>query len=141
MPFDVEGQNLAPLLAALDAYPDIARPILEDASSAALLGLIPGLADYPPAPASSNYRRTGLLGRLWTSARPEFAPLSSGFEASIGTARPGGEFVQGELQAAVHQGRWPTVDEVIARRQADIEAYFEAALQRITEAIDAKAGS
>ncbi len=142
MPFDIEVQNLAPLLAALDAYPDIARPILEDASSAALLGHIPELATYPPAPPNSTYRRTGLLGRTWTSARPEFAPLSSGFEASIGNATPYAEDVQGEQQLVLFKRiGWSNTPDVVARRQADTEAYFEAALQRITEAIDVKAGS
>ena len=140
MPFDVEIPQLPALLAALDAYPDIARPILEETSSAALLSLIPGLADYPPAPANSSYRRTGTLGRLWASAQPEFAPMESGFEASIGNATPYAVYAQGEYQPK-WMGHWETAEQVVASRQADIEGYFDAALQQIAEAVDAKAGT
>lgn len=141
MPFAVDIPGLPALIATLDAYPDIARPILEDASSAALLSLIPDLASYPPKPAGSTYRRTGTLGRLWTSARPEFAPVASGFEASVGNATPYGDFVQGEHQTGFHKEHgWSNVDDVLKRHEVDIERSFDTALQRIAEAVDAKAG-
>ena len=140
MSFEVEVQGLNPLLKALEHWPDIVQPILRDAASAALISLVPFLADYPAPPEHSTYERTGDLGRLWTIARPEFAPQSSGFEASIGNNRPGGEFVQGERQAKVHQGRWPTVEQVVTTHQAEIEAYFEHALQEIVAKINESVG-
>lgn len=136
MSFSVEVKGLQPLLAALAHWPDIVQPILEETASAALLSLIPSLADYPSPPDGSTYTRTGDLGRLWTIARPEFAPASSGFEASLGNARPGGIFVQGELQAKVHQNRWSTVEQIVLAHQAEIEAYFERALERVVKAIE-----
>jgi len=136
MGFEIDIKGLAPLLDALKQWPEITRPILEEAAEAALLSLIPDLASYPPAPAGSAYRRTGTLGRLWASARPEFAPLSSGFEARIGNKTPYGVFVQGEWQAKQHQGTWPTTEEIVAAHQAELEAYFEAALERVVEQID-----
>lgn len=136
MSFSVEVQGLEPLLAALDHWPEIVQPILEDSASAALLSLIPSLASYPDEPAASTYDRTGLLGREWITARPEFAPESSGFEASLGNNRPGAEFVQGERQAKIHQGRWSTVDQIVQTHQAEIEAYFERGLERVVEAIE-----
>lgn len=142
MPFSVDIPQLPALVAALEAWPDIAQPILEETSSAALLSLIPDLATYPPAPAGSRYRRTGTLGRTWTSARPEFAPLSSGFEARIGNAAPYAEDVQGERQLALFRRiGWPNVGDVVTQRQADVEGYFDTALQQIAEAVDAKAGA
>lgn len=140
MPFSIDIPQLAPLLAALAAYPDIAQPILADASSAALLSLIPDLASYPPQPAESSYRRTGQEGRQWASARPEFAPLDSGFEARIGNARPGAIYIQGEFQPP-WMSHWQTAEDTVNAHQAEIEAYFDIALQRIAEAIDAKVGS
>lgn len=139
MPFSIDIPQLPALLTALSAYPDIAQPILEETSSAALLSLIPDLASYPPQPSGSTYRRTGTLGRTWTSARPEWAPLSSGFEASIGNATPYAVYVQGEYQSRGNR-HWQTADEVIDAHQADIESYFDSALDRIAEAVDARVG-
>lgn len=135
MSLTVEIQGLQPLIDALEHWPEVVRPILEETASAALLSLIPDLADYPAPPAGSTYARTGDLGRMWTAARPEFAPEASGFEASIGNKRPGAQFVQGERQAKVHQGRWKTVEDVVRAHQAEIEAYFERALQRAADRI------
>jgi hypothetical protein len=137
MSFSIDIPQLPALLSALAAYPEIARPILEDASSAALLSLIPELASYPAQPANSTYRRTGQEGREWTSARPEFAPLSSGFEATIGNRRPGAIYIQGEFQPEWNR-HWATAEDVVNAHQAAIEAYFESALDKIAEAIDAK---
>lgn len=139
MPFSIDIPGMPALLAALEAYPDIAAPILEETSSAALLSLIPDLASYPPQPAGTTYRRTGTLGRTWSAARPEFAPLSSGFEASIGNATPYAVYVQGEWQSKGN-AHWSTADEVIEQHQAETEGYFDVALQRIAEAVDARAG-
>jgi hypothetical protein len=131
--FDVTIDGLQSLLDALRDWPELVAPELERASDAALLSLIPDLADYPEPPAGSTYRRSGNLGRLWTTARPEFAQLSTGFEASIGNARPGAEFVEGERQAEVHQGRWPTTEQVIRDHTVEIEHYFDNALQKVAE--------
>lgn len=136
MSFDIEIQGLAPLLQALEHYPDLVRPEMEQAAEAALLSLIPPLADYPAAPSSSTYRRTGTLGRTWTTARPEFAPLETGFEASIGNATPYGPFVQGDEQAKMHQGRWKTAQQIAEARRGEIEQYFEKALQRVAQKLE-----
>lgn len=135
MSFSIDIPELPALLAALAAYPEIAQPILADASNAALLSLIPYLASYPPKPALSSYRRTGTLGRTWASARPAFTPISSGFEGSIGNATPYAIYAQGEFQPPWME-HWQTTDDVLADHQADVEAYFESALQRIVEKID-----
>lgn len=135
MSFEVNVNGLSALLAALDQWPELVRPELEQAASAALLSLIGPLADYPAPPADSTYRHTGTLGRLWTSAQPEFSAESSGFEATLTNATPYGVYVQGEFQAKPHQGRWKTVEDVVSAHQADIEAYFEAALQRVADQI------
>ena len=136
MSFDVEIQGLAPLLQALDSYPDLVRPEMEQAAEAALLSLIPPLADYPSAPSGSTYRRSGTLGRTWTAARPEFASLQTGFEASIGNATPYGPYVQGDEQAKVHAGRWKTAQQIAEARRGDIEQYFEKALQRVAQKLE-----
>jgi hypothetical protein len=137
MPFSINIPELPTLLAALAAYPEIAQPILEDASNAALLSLIPYLASYPPKPAQSTYRRSGTLGRTWASARPAFTPISSGFEGSVGNPTPYAIYAQGEFQPPWME-HWQTDEDVVGAHRADMEAYFETALQRIVEAIDVK---
>lgn len=142
MSFEANIKGLPELIKALEQWPDIVRPILQETANTALLSLIPDLADYPPAPVQSHYRRTGTLGRLWTSAKPEFAPLSTGFEARIGNKTRYGLWVQGPKgqrpgQAKQHQGRWKTTEAIVKAHQAEIDAYFERAMERVIEAIDA----
>lgn len=141
MAFEVQLDGYDALLKALDAYPDIARPIVARAAEAALLSLIPSLADYPSPPAASTYRRTGTLGRLWTAARPEFEPMQSGFEASIGNTTPYGPFVQSAERQAHWMRHWTNTDQrVVEDHQAEIQQFFDQALQEVADAIDAQAG-
>jgi hypothetical protein len=139
MPFDIVLSNFDQIADALSRFPDIAAVEFEKASSASLLSLIPFLADYPPA--EPTWRRTGTLGRLWTSARPEFSAFDAGFEGSISNAAPHGPFVQGAPedephQAWMHNDRWKTTDQIVNSQQPNIDAYFEQALQNIADTID-----
>lgn len=117
---------------ALERYPEVAGPEWQAASDASLLGLIPEVADYPSAPANSSYRRTGTLGRLWTSARPEWRPMANGFEGSIGNATPYGHWVQGEDQAR-RMGAigWVKAEKRLQDAKSRIEDIFRAAARRI----------
>lgn len=140
MSFSIDIQGLDGLLAALERYEEIAQPIIQKASDAALLGLIPDLADYPAPPAGSTYRRSGTLGRLWGAARPEWQAIASGFEGAIGNNTPYGPWVQdAKLQAKQHKGTWTTDQAVVDKHAVDTQAYFDAALQDVADAIDAKA--
>jgi hypothetical protein len=133
---NISAPHLTDLIANVDRYPEIAEPIMRDALYAALLSLIPDLATYPPQEPTS-YRRTGTLGRLWSSAQPEYQTQSNGFEARIGNATPYGPFVQGEddqSQVMTDKG-WANVADVVAAHQDSIDAYLEAALNRVLLAI------
>lgn len=133
----VEIKGLRELLSALERYPDIVQRELEQSADAAMMSLLGDLASYPPAPAASKYTRSGQLGRLWTSATPEFSASSSGFEATLGNATPYGVWVQDpEDQAWMHAGRWKDLQAILTEHQAEIESYFEAALERVTRAIE-----
>ena len=137
MSFSIDIPALPSLLTALERYEELAKPIVEQAASAALLSLVPALADYPAAQASSTYRRSGTLGRTWTAARPEWAPIASGFEASLGNATPYGPWVQdSDLQAKMHRGRWKSDVQVVEQHEGEIARYFDAALDDIVRALD-----
>ena len=85
------------------------------------------IAEYPSPPVGSTYRRTGNLGRLWTSAQYEIDVDTGGATGVIGNAvrdrrgRAYGPYVQSaEQQASVHVGRWQTDEQVAERNTAAI---------------------
>lgn len=120
------------VVGALNRYPELAMPEFQAASEASLLGLIPEVSDYPSAPAGSSYRRTGTLGRLWTAAKPEWRPMGTGFEGSIGNATPYGHWVQGEDQASRMAAiGWVQAEKRLQAAKSRIEAIFRAAARRI----------
>ena len=87
--------------------------------------LVDDIAEYPPAPSGSSYRRTGNLGRAWTSAQYEVSANTGGITGVIGNAvrdrrgRAYGPYVQSEEeQAWMHRGRWAT-DEMVAERNTN----------------------
>jgi hypothetical protein len=133
---NIEAPHLAALVASVNRYPEIAEPIMRDATYAALLSLIPDLATYPSQQPTA-YRRTGTLGRLWGATQPEYQPQGNGFQASIGNNTPYGPFVQGgpdddrpQTQVMADKG-WANVAEVVAAHQDAFDAYLEAALNKI----------
>jgi hypothetical protein len=141
MPLSIEIEGLEPLIAALNEFPEIAQPELQDAAEAAMLFLSGQLAEYPDEPPGSSYTRTGTLGRNWYGAVPEFAPRASGFEASVSNPTPYGPLVQDAgAQAWMHVGIWQTAQEKLEHNRSRIEAYFEAALENIVRKLNALAG-
>lgn len=124
------------VVAALERYPDIARTAYETAAHAALMDTIPTLAHYPPKPPTSRYRRTGTLGRLWTTARPEFDWQTREFTATLANNTPYAEYVQSaQRQARVHRDRWRTVDDILQSREQRILSFFDAAARKIEREI------
>ena len=119
-------------LDALAAIPANARRVLMDAlgqaGEEALLGLIPDLADYPAQPAGSTYRRTGTLGRLWTSAKPSWQSKPTGFIGTLGNATSYGPYVQGDDQAPGND-HWQTAGDVLDGHTAEIVGIFEGSLE------------
>lgn len=129
---DVIVINVPEVAGALSRYPELARPEYQQATTASLLLFVPIMADYPPEPPNSTYRRTGTLGRLWTAAQPEWRPLPSGFEGSIGNATPYAMWVEGDdTQARIHRGRWPTPKIAERRTRQQVIAQYQAAVKRI----------
>jgi hypothetical protein len=90
-----------------------------------------GLKVYPAARSGSSYRRTGTLGRRWTT-RPIREVGAVGRE--IGNNTEYAPFVQAEeLQADVHRGRWQTDADVLRREAPAIVRDVDAALAEFLE--------
>lgn len=93
----------------------------------AVLRLQAAMADYPPAPPRSRYRRTGTLGRRWTTR------VEPGAESVTGTAGNNtvyGPLVQSErFQTRIHQRTgWQTDRQVIERERENIIRDFQRAI-------------
>jgi hypothetical protein len=93
------------------------------------------LATYPSPPPGSKYKRTGNLGRSWTSATARMTVSGGVLEGTIGNAarnprgRAYGPFVQGEkTQAAIHRGRWITDEQALNLERPAIERDFKDAI-------------
>jgi hypothetical protein len=85
-----------------------------------------GMAKYPAQRAGSSYRRTGTLGRRWTSVVTESV---NGLVGTVGNNTSYGPWVQSEMfQAAVHRGRWQTDQDVATKETPAIIADFEQAI-------------
>lgn len=87
-----------------------------------------GMKIYPPPPPNSRYRRTGTLGRRWTT-RPFRSATEVGREVGNKTL-PYAPLVQSEeLQARVHRGRWLTDAQVLQREAPRMLRDVETTLQ------------
>lgn len=87
------------------------------------------LKKYPAPPPNSTYRRTGNLGRRWTS-RTSVALFSA--TAIIGNNTPYGPEVQGEgFQADIHVGRWQTDEQALAAHADVVEEEVGDAIDRL----------
>ena len=83
---------------------------------------------YPPPPPNSLYIRTRRLGNAWES---KIVQKSGGLEGTINNNTEYGPFVQSSLfQSRIHQGRWQTDQDAMARYERPIVADFEDAIQR-----------
>jgi len=86
------------------------------------------MAKYPSPPPNSKYRRTGTLGRRWTTKVTE---SSVGVEGRVGNNTIYAPLVQSAaLQTPVHRGRWQTDQDAIRRNKPAIIRDFEQAIAR-----------
>jgi len=85
---------------------------------------------YPPAPPQSTYRRTGTLGKSWTQTIMR-GGRGGGFVAQIGTRLNYAPYVQDrDRQAAVHRGRWQTVQSVAEAKREEVVRFVVQAIRR-----------
>lgn len=134
--FEIKVEGLADLLRTFDVLPGIAADELGKAMDRALLLLQGDMADYPPPPPGSTYRRTGTLGRRWTSARREVEITGGMLQGRVGNNTPYGPYVQDPAQQAqVHRGRWQTTADVVDDRRDDIQKILDRMIQDLEKRV------
>ena len=83
---------------------------------------------YPPPPPGSTYRRTGTLGKSWTQ---KVTGGRGGWLAVIGSFLNYAPYVQDAgRQAAVHRGRWQTIQSVAETKREEVVRFVVQAIRR-----------
>jgi hypothetical protein len=104
----------------------------EEGMTVALRAMADVLADYPPEVPGQRYTRTSTLRDGWNDSQPVFQAMTNGLEGVLSNPTSYGPEVEGDgTQAAVHQGRWPTVGQVE-------QAQAKAAKDAVQAAVSAK---
>lgn len=107
---------------------DEARRVIDEG----LLMLIGDVSEYPPPPQGSTYRRTGTLGRKWTTGQAVYIERDNLIEGRVGNDTPYGPYVQSKKdQATIHKGRWKTIEDIVRDRQGDFEGLLKDAARNI----------
>lgn len=79
------------------------------------------IAKYPPKPGHSTYRRTGTLGRLWTTKIE-----NQGKRGIVGNMTPYATYVQGPRRRYFHKAAgWKSIQEVGTEEANAVIGYFE----------------
>ena len=123
MQFRMEVRGLDELHARFRNFPQKWTKALGKTMQASLLILWGSVPKYPKPPVDSTYRRTGMLGRSMGVAieggrvgQPdiyEIRKLGGYQEARFGTRLRYAQYVIGERQAQIHQGRWWTLPKTV----------------------------
>ena len=105
-----------------------ATNVLRDPMQRAVLRIQRDMQEYPTQRVGSTYRRTGTLGRLWTTRVQQ----NSGYlEGKVGNRVKYAPFVQSrQFQARIHRGRWQTDERVVNLNARTIVRDFEATIER-----------
>lgn len=116
---------------AVDDIGVFRRPMVE---SLALLH--DDMARYPAPPSGSKYKRTGLLGRSWTS---EITTSAGGIVGTLGNnardkrGRGYGPYVQDDEMQSPRNRHWQTDVEVMRDNETEIRQRFDRALQNAVD--------
>jgi hypothetical protein len=87
------------------------------------------MARYPSPPPQSKYRRTGTLGRRWTTRVDQAG--GNALIGKIGNNTVYAPLVQSSaLQARVHRGRWQTDRDAIRDMRSTIVRDFEQSIEQ-----------
>lgn len=99
-----------------------AARILRPPMTRSMARVVARMADYPPQPAGTTYRRTGTLGRRWTQ---EVTETADSITAEAGNNTTYGPFAQSEMFQAHWMDHWQTDQDVISELEPTILADFD----------------
>lgn len=86
------------------------------------------MAKYPPQARNTPYRRTGTLGRRWTT---KVERIGGGVQGRVGNNTEYAPFVQShQFQARQHKMLWQTDRDVLESGKRDIERLFADAVNK-----------
>jgi hypothetical protein len=121
MSVSIEIEGLAELVKRFGNARFIIEEELEDAVDTIFSRAIAKLSTYPSPPVGSKYVRTYKLRDGWQQTDRRFAVRGGDIRAVLRNPVDYVGLVQGENQAAIHQGRWATTTEVMndIRPEAD----------------------
>jgi hypothetical protein len=105
------------------------RPDLSDVLASENARLVAIAQVYPPERAGQRYIRTDTLKSNWKPIAPRRA--EGGWIAGAENDTDYGEYVMGDEQANVHQGRWRTVDAIAEAEEANVASAIEAEIYRL----------
>jgi hypothetical protein len=133
---EVEVKGLSEIIKALEGGAEGIRKAAQRGMAKSVAFGQAFLAEYPPAPPGSSYRRTGTLGRSWTT---RVLDRGSEVHGLIGNNVPYSFEVQdADRQAPVHRGRWQTVQDLTREPQAGtIQRMIQAEIESIIDGINA----
>lgn len=106
-----------------------AMAVLEPPMQRAVYRLQAAMQDYPSAPRSSRYIRTGTLGRRWTT---RITKSGNGITGTVGNNTAYGPLVQSErFQTRTHRRTgWTTDEQAVKDNERAIVADFEQTIQK-----------
>ncbi len=145
----IETRGLTELIGKLKMFPTKLRQLSELGMQASLLTLWENVPSYPPEPDNSSYDRTGTLGRTLGSSESggkngkpdiyEVKKVGSGLvEGRFGTRLDYAEYVIGENQAWMHEGRWWKLTDIIPLAKDKIQRIWNGIAQKAADWLDAK---
>ena len=121
MSVSIEIKGINKLMAKLSRAAAI--DVLEKSMQRAVFRVQARIADYPPQRAGSAYRRTGTLGRRWTT---KVTKQAEGVEGRVGNVTEYAPFVQSaRFQRPPFRGRWQTDEQVLEEEMPAIRRDFE----------------
>jgi hypothetical protein len=88
------------------------------------------MADYPPPPSGSTYRRTGTLGRSWTS---QITGSGKDMKGEVGNNVSYGPYVQDAERQARRMKHWQTDEQVARDNERRIISLFDEYLQGLAD--------
>lgn len=144
----IDVQGLTELLAKMTRFPVELAKSVAVTMAASLNTLWEKVPPYPQQDATSNYRRTGTLGRSLGSSQSggasggnpsvyKIRQLGEGnYEGEFGTNLGYAHFVIGENQAGMHSSNWWNI-KTIAERAADkIEKLWQTLGEKLAAFLD-----